>query len=118
MFTVAGLHNHWCLKHKIVYYLDSQGHSAEGMDMHITTLKNIVWYFILEKDSSEEEDMVGAGWKIVTTENWADIPLQTTGADCGIFAVMYAYAWYIIEHKFFDFTVHDLPPLCVWLFRK
>ena len=44
--------------------------------------------------------------------------MQTKGADCGIFVVM--YAWYIIERNNFDFIVDDadLPHLRVWLFKK
>ena len=85
---------------------------------HIQIIKNIIWQKILCKPIEEEEDVFSEGWTLVTPENFSSLfnhnfPLQTKGVDCGVFVTL--YAWYLINHKQFEFTVHDMNHLRKWL---
>ncbi|KAL9969467.1 hypothetical protein ACROYT_G021687 [Oculina patagonica] len=42
-----------------------------------------------------------------------DVPRQTHGNDCGVFAVMYAI--YKVQNLKFDFTVDDMPEIRIWI---
>ena len=129
VFCVSSLPGHWCLtgidlRNNFIYYLNSLGDEdlTDEMLHHVKILKSIVWHLILKKPLSEvDESIIDFGWVLVTCNNFGDyfhkpLPLQTSGSDCGIFILM--YAWYLMEYKAFDFTLNDMPQLRSWFYKQ
>ncbi|XP_063933637.1 sentrin-specific protease 1-like [Zophobas morio] len=96
--------NHWCLvsvdfKRKIIAYHDSLGGSNRRI-LHL--FKQYLQEEHMDKLNSPFDT---SNWKLHSLKN--TIPLQTNGADCGVFTCVYAEC--ISRSAFFDFSQDDMP---------
>jgi len=90
-FLIVPVHlgNHWCLAlvnfiNKTIGYYDSLGGSSKEC---CDTLLNYLRY---ESNDKRKQDMDDENWRLVDCYREANIPRQTNGSDCGVFACQYA----------------------------
>ena len=94
---------HWCLaivdlRQKEVRYYDSMGGNNNEALSHIKS------YLSAESRAKKRVDVDWSGWQLI---NVKDIPQQTNGSDCGVFACKLAE--YVSRDARISFTQADMP---------